>query len=109
MLNLYQHVGWETLKDDLQAGAAEGCKVAVVDPLTNLTNGMEQLLPTQCCRGWPKSCPALALDLNIPHLSLLSTAVTLRAVSPMSVVVKFCLANSLVAVLWPAVVTTCGA
>ena len=41
MLNLYQHVGWETLKVDIRAAAIEGCKAIFIDPITNLTNGMD--------------------------------------------------------------------
>src|SRR5690606_16010479 len=39
MLNLYQHVGWDTLKSDIRAAAAEGCKAVFIDPITNLVNG----------------------------------------------------------------------
>jgi twinkle protein len=41
MLNLYQHVGFDTLKADIRAAAAEGCKAIIIDPITNLTNGMD--------------------------------------------------------------------
>ena len=40
MVDLYQHIGWETLKDDILAAINLGCKVIMIDPITNLTAGM---------------------------------------------------------------------
>ena len=41
MVNLYQHMGWDSLKNDIRAAAASGCTAIFVDPITNLTAGME--------------------------------------------------------------------
>lgn len=40
MINLYQHMGWESLKDDIVAAVAYGAKAVFIDPITNLTSGM---------------------------------------------------------------------
>lgn len=41
VINLYQHLGWPTLKADIREAATAGCKAIFIDPITNLTNGME--------------------------------------------------------------------
>ena len=40
VLNLYQHVGWDSLKKDILAAAEWGAKAHFIDPITNLTNGI---------------------------------------------------------------------
>jgi twinkle protein len=65
MLNLYQHVGFETLKDDIKAAVAEGCKVVVIDPITNLTNGMSAADANVKLQEIAQDLAAMALDLNI--------------------------------------------
>lgn len=39
MVNLYQHLGWESLKSDILAAVEWGAKAVFIDPITNLTNG----------------------------------------------------------------------
>lgn len=65
MLNLYQHVGWETMKADIRAAAAEGCKVIMIDPITNLTNGMEASVANTKLQEIAQELSAMALDLNV--------------------------------------------
>lgn len=65
MLNLYQHVGWESLKDDIRAAAAEGCKAILIDPITNLTNGMEAGAANTKLQEIAQELSAMALDLNV--------------------------------------------
>lgn len=40
VLNLYQHMGWESLKDDIISAANDGVKAVFIDPITNLVNGV---------------------------------------------------------------------
>lgn len=40
MVDLYQHMGWGSLKDDIIASIAWGAKAIFIDPITNLTSGM---------------------------------------------------------------------
>lgn len=65
MLNLYQHVGWETLKDDIRAAAVAGAKAVFIDPITNLTNGMESGEANVMLQKIAQELSAMALDLNI--------------------------------------------
>jgi len=65
MLNLYQHLGWETLKQDIVAGAALGVDAVFVDPITNLTNGMDAATANVKLQEIAQELSALALDLNI--------------------------------------------
>lgn len=65
MLNLYQHVGWETLKEDIRAAALEGCKAIIIDPITNLTNGMDAASANVKLQEIAQELSAMALDLNV--------------------------------------------
>lgn len=65
MLNLYQHVGWDTLKADIRQAAAEGCKVIMIDPITNLTNGMDAASANVKLQEIAQELSAMALDLSV--------------------------------------------
>lgn len=65
LLNLYQHVGWGTLEGDIRHAAAEGCKAIFVDPITNLTNGMNAADANVELQKISQEMAALALDLQI--------------------------------------------
>jgi twinkle protein len=65
LLNLYQHVGWETLKADIREAAHEGCKAIFIDPITNLTNGINAADANTKLQEIAQELAAMALDLNI--------------------------------------------
>ena len=65
MVNLYQHLGWETLKADIYAAATWGAKAIFIDPITNLTNGMEAAAANVKLQEIAQELSAMALDLNI--------------------------------------------
>lgn len=65
MVNLYQHLGWETLKADIYAAAAWGAKAVFIDPITNLTNGMNAADANVKLQEIAQEISAMALDLNI--------------------------------------------
>lgn len=65
LLNLYQHVGWESLKADIREAAAIGCKAVFIDPITNLTNGMNAADANTKLQEIAQELSAMALDLNI--------------------------------------------
>jgi len=65
MVNMYQHMGWDTLRGDIIAAASLGCKVVFIDPITNLTNGMESADANVKLQEIAQEAAALALDLNI--------------------------------------------
>lgn len=64
MLNIYQHLGWETLKEDIKEVVAEGCKAVFVDPITNLTNGVDSGEANTFLQGFAQELSAMARDLN---------------------------------------------
>lgn len=65
LLNLYQHVGWDSLKADIRAAAAEGCKAIIIDPITNLTNGMDAASANTKLQEIAQELSAMALDLSV--------------------------------------------
>lgn len=66
MLNLYQHVGWDSLKEDIRhACTVEGCKVVMIDPITNLTNGMDAASANVKLQEIAQELSAMALDLDV--------------------------------------------
>lgn len=65
MLNLYQHLGWESLKADIYASAAEGVKAVFIDPITNLTNGMNSADANTKLQEVAQELAAMAKDLDI--------------------------------------------
>lgn len=65
MVDLYQHMGWETLKDDIIAAAAHGAKAVFIDPITNLTAGMESGAANVKLQEIATELSSLAMDLEI--------------------------------------------
>lgn len=65
LLNLYQHLGWETLRADIRAAAAQGVKAVFIDPITNLTNGMDAATANTKLQEIAQELAAMALDLDI--------------------------------------------
>lgn len=65
LVDLYQHLGWDTLKDDIVDAATQGCKAVFIDPITNLTNGMSSSDINTTLQGVAQELAALAKDLDI--------------------------------------------
>ena len=65
MVNLYQHMGWDSLKNDIRAAAASGCTAIFVDPITNLTAGMESGAANVKLQEIATELSALAMDLQV--------------------------------------------
>jgi twinkle protein len=65
MVNLYQHLGWDTLKQDIHSAAGEGVDAVFIDPITNLTNGMSSAEANTKLQEIAQELSAMALDLNI--------------------------------------------
>jgi twinkle protein len=65
MVNLYQHLGWESLKEDISAAAVWGAKVIFIDPITNLTNGQDSASVNTHLAAISQELSAMALDLNV--------------------------------------------
>jgi twinkle protein len=65
LLNLYQHVGWNSLKEDIKAAADWGAKIHFVDPITNLVGGIGSGEANTELERIAQEGAALAMDLNI--------------------------------------------
>lgn len=65
ILDLYQHVGWETLRQDIVYAAKNGAKAVFIDPITNLTAGMGSGDANTKLEAIAQDASALAKDLNI--------------------------------------------
>lgn len=63
-LDLYQHLGWETLKQDIVSAVEWGAKVVMIDPITNLTNGIDPSSTNTFLQGFAQEISAMAVDLN---------------------------------------------
>ncbi len=62
LLNLYQHLGWDSLRADIMAAVGEGCKAIFVDPITNLTNGIASGEANVALQEIAQEMAAMALD-----------------------------------------------
>ena len=65
MVNLYQHLGWDSLRDDIISAAHWGAKAVFIDPITNLTNGVNAADANTELQKIAQDLAAMALDLNI--------------------------------------------
>jgi twinkle protein len=65
MLNLYQHLDWEVLKGDIRAAKGEGVDAVFIDPITNLTNGMNAADANTKLQEIAQELAAMAKDLDI--------------------------------------------
>lgn len=65
LLNLYQELSLDTLKDDIRSAAAEGCKAVFIDPITVLSNGLNAADANTLLQKLAQELAAMAMDLNI--------------------------------------------
>jgi twinkle protein len=65
LLNLYQHLGWDSLRSDIMVAAQEGCKAVFIDPITNLTNGIGSGEANTALQEISQELAAIALDLEL--------------------------------------------
>lgn len=65
LINLYQHLGWESLQADIREAASEGCEAVFIDPITNLVNGLDAATQNTKLQEIAQELSAMALDLNI--------------------------------------------
>jgi twinkle protein len=65
MVNLYQHLGWDSLKADIISAVGWGAKAIFIDPITNLTNGIDSGDANTKLQEIAQDLAAMALDYNI--------------------------------------------
>jgi len=64
LLNLYQQLSWETLKEDIIQAVGLGCSVVIIDPITSLSNGLSPADANTLLQSFAQELAALAKDLN---------------------------------------------
>lgn len=65
MIDMYQSLGWENLKDDIVSAVNWGTKAVFIDPITNLTNGMSSGDANVKIQEIAQDLAKMALDHNI--------------------------------------------
>lgn len=65
VLNLYQHLGWDSLRTDIMQAVAEGCRAVFIDPITNLTNGVGSGEANTILQEIAQELSAIAMDQEI--------------------------------------------
>ena len=65
LIDLYQHMGWETLKNDIMTSVSYGARAVFIDPITNLTAGMPSAQANEFLTGVTRDLSAMAMDMNI--------------------------------------------
>ena len=53
------------MKADIRSAASEGCKAIMIDPITNLTNGMDAASANTKLQEIAQELSAMALDLDV--------------------------------------------
>ena len=64
MLNLYQYLGWESLKKDITVAAELGAKAIFVDPITSLSNGVNSGEANTLLQAFSQELAAMAADME---------------------------------------------
>lgn len=65
LLNLYQHLGWDSLQKDIVASVSNGARAVFIDPITNLTAGMSAAEANEFLTGVTRDLSSMALDMDI--------------------------------------------
>jgi twinkle protein len=65
MIDLYQHLGWESLKTDIISACEWGARAVFIDPITNLTNGIDSGEANIKLQEIAQDLASMALDYNI--------------------------------------------
>lgn len=65
LVNVYQNLEWDTLKGDIIAAANEGCRVAIIDPVTVLTNHLSAADANTELQKIAQEASILAMDYQL--------------------------------------------
>jgi twinkle protein len=65
MVNLFQHLGWESLRSDIRMAAAAGCQAIIIDPITNLTVGLSPSEANTKLQEIAVELSSMSMDLDI--------------------------------------------
>lgn len=64
MLNLYQYLGWESLKKDITSAVDMGVKAVFIDPVTSLSNGVNSADANTLLQTFAQELAAMAADMQ---------------------------------------------
>lgn len=64
MLNLYQYLGWESLKQDIREAVEKGAKAVFIDPVTSLSNGVNSGDANTLLQTFAQELAAMAADMQ---------------------------------------------
>jgi len=65
LLNIYQALSWDVLRDDIIAACNAGCELIVIDPITNITNGIGSGEANTVLQDVAQSLAQIALDHKV--------------------------------------------
>jgi len=65
LLDLYQSLDWNTLRGDIQEAVLDGCQAVFIDPITNLTNGIDAATANTVLQEFAQELAFMAKDLGI--------------------------------------------
>lgn len=65
LLDLYQRMSWNDLRDDIHSAVSQGCKAVFIDPITNLTNGINAGEANTLLQDFAQELSAISLELQI--------------------------------------------
>lgn len=65
MLDLYQNIGWDSMKEAIHDAASAGVKAVFIDPITNFTNGMGSSEANVELQRIAQEASMLAKDLDL--------------------------------------------
>ena len=82
LVNVYQMLDWQTLRKDIVAAAEWGAKVIIVDPITNLSNGVNSAEANTLLQGMSQDLSAMALDLDVVIFLFCHTKANEGSISP---------------------------
>jgi len=82
LVNVYQMLDWQNLRKDIVSAAEDGCKVILIDPVTNITNGVNSAEANTILQGMAQDLAAMALDLDIVIFLFCHTKANEGTISP---------------------------
>tara|TARA_R110000765_G_scaffold338372_2_gene428642 strand:- start:1355 stop:3019 length:1665 start_codon:yes stop_codon:yes gene_type:complete len=65
VLNLYQNLEWNNLRDDILQAASEGYRAIFIDPITNLTNGVGSGEANTVLQAIAQELSTIAMDQDL--------------------------------------------
>lgn len=68
LVNVYQNLGWDSLRQDMIEAANWGARIHFIDPITNLTNGVNSGEANTMLQEVAQEMAALSMDLDIAVL-----------------------------------------